>query len=254
MFDHAPHAPPHRHPSPLDRLDPRGRIVAAVVFSIVVAVAQRFPTLVVALAAAAAASLLARVSWRGVLRRLLPLNAFMLLVLVLVPLEVEGLPLATLGPLEFSREGLAVAARIALKANAIILAMAVLMGTMDVTTLGHALHHLYLPEKLIHLLLFTVRYVDVLRREYGRLRAAMKVRGFRPRISRHTYRSFGYLVGMLLVRSVDRSERIEAAMKCRGFRGRFFLLDHFAFTRRDVPFAVASLAVLVLLALAEWVH
>jgi cobalt/nickel transport system permease protein len=238
----------------LDRLDPRGRLVAAVVFSIVVAVAQRFPTLVVALAAAAAAAVLARVSWRAVLRRLLPLNAFMLLVLVLVPLEVEGLPLATLGPLEFSREGLAVAAGIALKANAIILALAVLVGTMEITTLGHALHHLYLPEKLIHLLLFTVRYVDVLRREYGRLRAAMKVRGFRPRISRHTYRSFGYLVGMLLVRSVDRSERIEAAMKCRGFRGRFFLLDHFAFTRRDVPFAVASLAVLVLLAMAEWVH
>ncbi len=223
-------------------------------FSIVVAVAQRFPTLAVALAAAVAAAVLARISPRAVLRRLVPLNAFMLLVLVLVPLEVEGSPLATLGPLAFSREGLAVAARIVLKANAIILALAVLVGTLDVTTLGHALHHLYLPEKLIHLLLFTVRYVDVLRREYGRLRAAMKVRGFRPRVSRHTYRSLGYLVGMLLVRSVDRAERVEAAMKCRGFRGRFFLLDHFAFTRRDVPFAAASLAVFVLLALAEWGH
>ncbi len=140
------------------------------------------------------------------------------------------------------------------RANAIVLALAVLVGSLDVTTLGHALHHLYLPEKLIHLLLFTVRYVGVLQREYGRLRAAMKVRGFRPRMSRHTYRSFGYLVGMLLVRSVDRSERIVAAMKCRGFRGRFFLLDHFAFTRRDLPLAFVSLAVLVLLALAEWGH
>ena len=32
------------------------------------------------------------------------------------------------------------------------------------------------------------------------LRVAMRVRCFRPTMSRHTYRAFGYLVGMLLVR------------------------------------------------------
>ena len=45
----------------------------------------------------------------------------------------------------------------------------------------------------------------------------------------HSYRTFGYLVGMLLVRSFDRSERVLAAMKCRGFRGQYWLLDHFSF-------------------------
>ena len=61
----------------------------------------------------------------------------------------------------------------------------------------------------------------------------MKMRGFRPRMNWHTYRTYGYLVGMLLVRSLERSERIVAAMKCRGFRGRFYLLDHFAFSSAD---------------------
>ncbi len=93
--------------------------------------------------------------------------------------------------------------------------------------------------------------MDVLHREYLRLRAAMKARGFRPRLDRHTYRSFGYLVGMLLVRSLDRAERIAAAMKCRGFRGHFFMLDHFAFSRRDVSFCIASLAFLLLLIFVE---
>jgi cobalt/nickel transport system permease protein len=57
---------------------------------------------------------------------------------------------------------------------------------------------------------------------------------------------------MLLVRSLDRSERIVAAMKCRGFRGRFYLLDHFAFSRRDGWFISAAVSVLVMLAVLEW--
>jgi cobalt/nickel transport system permease protein len=107
------------------------------------------------------------------------------------------------------------------------------------------------PDKLTHLLLFTVRYLDVLHREYLRLWAAMKTRGFRPRVNRHTYRSYSYLVGMLLVRSFDRSERVVAAMKCRGFRGRFYLLDHFALSRSDLPFCIASSVVLLVLILLE---
>ena len=107
---------------------------------------------------------------------------------------------------------------------------------------------------LIHLLLFTVRYIDVLHREYLRLAAAMKVRAFRPRMNLHTYATYGNLVGMLLVRSLDRSERILAAMKCRGFQGHFYLLDHFTCSRRDLWFAVASSCIVALLVAAEcWI-
>jgi cobalt/nickel transport system permease protein len=80
----------------------------------------------------------------------------------------------------------------------------------------------------------------------------MKVRGFRPRMSGHAYRTYGYLIGMLLVRSFDRSERILAAMKCRGFHGHFHVLNHFCYSRRDLPFCVAAIALLVLMALVYW--
>ena len=60
------------------------------------------------------------------------------------------------------------------------------------------------------------------------------------------------LVGMLLVKSFDRADRIVAAMKCRGFRGRFYVLHHFAFARRDLLFGVASLVGLVGLGWGEW--
>lgn len=253
MIRHAsPFAPVHARSAFVGRVDPRLRIVAAVALSVLVALADRFAVLGSALAVSVLGLALSGLPWRVVLRRLLPLNAVMLLLLLVLPLTSGGTPWGRLGPLEFSWEGLWLGVAIALKGNAIVLVLLALLGSVDATTLGHALSHLRVPDKLTHLLLFTVRYLDVLHREYLRLRAAMKVRGFRPRMNRHTYRTFGYLVGMLLVRSFDRSERIAAAMKCRGFRGRFYMLDHFVFSRRDVPFGLTSLAVLLVLALMEW--
>ena len=214
--------------------------MAAVGLSLIVAALHRVPAMSAALAAAVLAVAAARLTPAVVLRRLLPLEALLLMVVLLLP--ANSLP----------HNGW-LAAVIVLKANALVLGWLALAGTMDATTLGHALAHLHVPQKLAHLLLFTIRYLDVLHREYRRLRAAMRVRSFRPRMNLHTYRSFGYLVGMLLVRSLDRSERILGAMKCRGFRGRFYMLDHFAFSpRRDGPFCAAAAAVGAVLVFLEW--
>ena len=236
----------------IGRIDPRARIVAAVVFSLMAAEVRGFTALGIALAAALSAGVISGFSAATLVKRLLPLNALMLLLAILLPLSLPGKPIATIGPLCFSQEGLLLAAKIALKGNAIVLAILVLIGTMEVNTLGHALSHLRVPAGLSHLFLFTVRYLDVLHREYLRLRWAMKVRCFHPRMDRHTYRSFGNLLGMLLVRGYDRSERILAAMKCRGFQGRFYLLDHFSFQARDMIFCSVSVLICLIILAAEF--
>jgi len=171
---------------------------------------------------------------------------------LLLPLTTTGTPMFHLGPIGFSREGLELGVLVALKGTAIALTLLVLLGSIDPTALGHTLSHLRVPAKLTHLLLFTVRYVGVLHREYVRLRTAARVRGFRPRMDRHTYRSYGHLAGMLLIRSFDRSERVVAAMKCRGFVGRFYVLDHFAFARRDAAFGLLAVAALAALGWMQW--
>jgi len=229
------------------------RLIAAAALVAVAAAANRPSALLLLLAVSLAGLLLSDLQSHHVRRRLVPVNFVMLVVLAVLPLTTPGKPLAALGPLEFSGEGVKLALLILLKGNTIILLMTLLLGSMETTTLGHAMSHLRVPDKLTHLLLFTVRYVDVLRHEAHRLHTAMKMRGFQPRMNRHTYRAYGHLVGMLLVRSLDRAERIVAAMKCRGFRGRFYLLDHFAFSpARDVPFAASSLVVLLIAAWVEW--
>jgi len=234
------------------RLDPRLRIVVALLFSVLIALSSSFTVLAAGLALtvllALAADLPAAAAWR----RMLGLNTFMLVLLLVLPLSTPGEPLLQLGPLAWTDRGLRLAGAIALKANVIVLGYTVLLSTIDPVRLGHALHRLRLPDKVVHLFLFTIRYIDVIHHEYDRLICAMKVRCFRPRLNFHTFRSYGYLVGMLLVNSFDRSDRIVAAMKCRGFRGRFHVMHSLRAGGRDVVFTAISLAVLLTLGWLEW--
>jgi cobalt/nickel transport system permease protein len=235
----------------LNGVDPRARIFVAAAFSVSTAVLQHFSAMSAALAVSIFAWFFSGFSLVAVVKRLLPINAVFLGLFLLLPFTAPGRPITVFEPLHPSAEGFWLASAIALKGNAIVLTTIALLGTMEPAVMGHALNHLRAPQKLALLLLFTVRYVEVLHREYARLRAAMRVRAFRPGMNRHTYRTFGYLVGMLLIRSLDRSERIVAAMKCRGFAGRFYLLDHFAFTKNDLPFVAASVLAASLLVWME---
>jgi len=229
---------------PLTDLDPRGRVVAAVAFAIVI-VSLSSPAalgagLVLALALAGGARLpLARTA-----RRVAAMDGFIVVLLLTLPFTTPGTPWLTVLGLTASEEGALHALRIVLKANAVMLALLALVGTLDEARLGHALARLRVPAKLVHLLLLTMRYVEVLADEYGRLRTAMRARAFRPGLNAHTLRTFGYLVGMLLVRALERAERVLEAMKCRGFDGRFHLLDDLRAGPRDWAFGACGLAVL----------
>lgn len=232
-------------------LDPRVRIVAAAAFAIAVASCTQFGALALALATAFVALLLARLPLGRTLRRLAALDAFIVVMIALLPFTVPGEPLFHAFGWPASREGFLKAATIALKASAIMLMAIALVGSLEAVAFAGALRRLGAPERLVHLILFTVRYLDVLDREYRRLRTAMKARGFRPSNSRHTYVSLGYLVGMMLVRALERSERILQAMKCRGFSGRLFLADDGRLGAADFAFAIAFAAALAALACVE---
>jgi cobalt/nickel transport system permease protein len=245
-------ARPDGEPSLVARLDPRTRLILALAFALTVVMVDSLTALTGALGGAVILAILARLSIGQTMRRLLALEGFMVAVLVLLPFTIPGRVVAE--PLGFSvsAEGLTQAAAIALRANAVAVAMLALLGTMDVVALGRALARLGAPSRLVLLFLFTVRYVAVLEREYLRLRLAMRARAFRPTAGLHCWRSIGYLFGMLMVRSLERAERIDAAMRCRGFTGRFPELEGDEGERPGVldwGFGAASTVALVLVGL-----
>jgi cobalt/nickel transport system permease protein len=87
-----------------------------------------------------------------------------------------------------------------------------------------------------------------------RLISALKVRGFRPGTNLHTYKTFAYLVGMLLVRSAERAERVHNAMLCRGFRGRLYSLNQFSIHRVDIVTLIFMTGLIVALGVIEWLR
>jgi cobalt/nickel transport system permease protein len=219
--------------SRIHRLDPRAKIVIAAVFSVVVALTHSLMVACWSLFLPIVLLYLARVPLLKVLGRLAVVNLFSVFLWILLPFCVHGQPLTSVGPFTVYREGVELALLITIKTNAIILAVMALLGTSPVFDLVHALSHLAVPDKLVHVFFFSYRYLHVLHGEYHRLSRAMRVRGFKPRTDLHTYRAYGYLVGMLLVRSFDRSQRIVSAMKCRGFKGRFYILHHYEMKQLD---------------------
>jgi len=215
-------------------LDPRVKIVVTLLFSVVVAVSCSFSALICALILSIVLVAAARLSIVAVGKRLLLANGLIVFLWIFLPLTYNGEASLVLGPLSLSREGLIYALRITLKCNTIILIMMAMLSTTPVFHLGHAMRELYVPGKIVHLFLFTYRYIHVIFQEYMRLTNAMKVRGFVPCSDMHTYRSYAYLVGMLLVRSYDRAERIHRAMLLRGFNGRYYSLSGFSFGWGDI--------------------
>ena len=238
--------------SVMHRLDPRLRVVAATVFSIVVALSYSFPVLIAAMAASIIFVVLGGLNVKKICKRLVVINTFVLLIWLILPLTFPGETVASWGPLRFYRPGIVLSAQITFKSYAIVLALIALIATMPFATLGHSLHRLWLPDKLVFLLLMSYRYVFVIEQEYRRLIRAAKVRGFQPKTNRHTYRTYAYMVGMLFVRSADRGERVFKAMRCRGFKEKFHSLSKFHFSTTDVVFATAIAALTICLTYLEW--
>jgi len=236
----------------IHRLDPRVKIVVALLFSVVVAVSNRFVVLMSALGLGLSIVLLARLPMKQLVRRLVPVNMFVILLWFFLPFTFEGEPLFSVGPLVGTHEGVLYAARISIKSNAIMVVLIALVASTSIFTLGYAMHELRVPKKIVHLFFFTYRYIHVIHREYLRLVTAMKVRGFRPATNMHTYKTFAYLVGMLLVRSSDRGERVHKAMLCRGFRGTLYSLSEFSLRTTDIISLILMLALILALGVLEW--
>ncbi len=208
----------------LHRRDARVKIGAAAAFILAVALTASFLVAAVALLVATALVASASLPGKMVAQRLLAANLFILFVWLTLPLSYGGETVGDLGWLRLSRAGVVLCALITLKANAIVLASLALLSTSTIASLGRGLEGLALPAKLVFLLLSTYRYLFVIHQEYERLQRAAILRGFVARTSLHTYRSYGYLFAMTLVKSWNRAKRVQQAMLLRGFTGQLIPL------------------------------
>jgi len=223
---------------------PKVKVIIAIVFVTVVALSNSYSVVSTGLTVSLFTLLAAQLEITSVLKRLLAANSFTLFIWLTIPLTYGGDPLGSIGPLVFSREGCQLAALITLKTNAIVLCLLALLSTSSIASIGHALEGLRVSPMFCFLLLFSYRYIFVIYQEYQKLLRAARMRCFTPSTSVHTYRTYGYLFGMTMVKSWNRASNIHKAMVLRGFNGRLIPLQQHKVSKRDLYFLFFSLGVI----------
>ncbi len=230
----------------IHHLNPAAKIISTVILSFAAALSNDFMILGVYFIISLVLVLMAKLKFKDVMKRLKPVFWFLLMLWIILPLTFKGEVLYRAYFLSITKPGVILCAKITLKSITILIIFTALLATMTVAALGHGLHRLHVPDKMVFLLLMTYRYIFVIEEEYKRLLRAAKFRGFKPGTNLHSYRTYAYLAGMLFVRASCRAQRVYQAMICRGFNGKFNALDTFSSNRKINFLFVFAVSVLTL--------
>jgi cobalt/nickel transport system permease protein len=208
----------HGH-SPVHRAPAHRKLLALLGFVLVVVATPKdwYPAYAGYLVVIAGVVALSRVPVTYLLKRMvveLPFVGFALL----LPFVAQG-PRTELLGLSVSEHGLLAAWALLAKGTLGVLASLTLAATTEPQELLAGLERLHLPNLLVQIMGFMVRYLDVVTSELQRMRIARESRGFTARNPRH----WGVLArsaGALFIRSYERGERVHLAMLSRGYTGR----------------------------------
>jgi len=152
------------------------------------------------------------------LKRMRYPSAFLIVLVIILILFSKGEVVASLGPMDFHKDGLLTALLIAVRFVSILTLGMVLFGTAPFMKAIRAMRALYLPALLADMTMLTFRYLNELGDDLRRMRIAMKMRGFRnKRLSLRGLRTLAWMGGSLLVHSYERSDTVYKAMILRGY-------------------------------------
>lgn len=206
------HSPVHRAPAHL-------KILALLGFMILVVATPRDAYLAFAayLAVLAVVVGVSRVPPTYILKRTVVELPFVVFA-VLLPFVATGPQTEVLG-VSVSQSGLEAGVALLVKGTLGVLASLTLAATTEPQDLLAGLERLRLPQQLVQIMAFMVRYLDVVTDEMRRMRIAREARGFDARNPRH-WPVLARSAGALFIRSYERGERVHLAMLSRGYTGR----------------------------------
>ncbi len=224
--------------------DPRHKLISLFLFCFLTVSLQSLFWSGVALGVSVLAAVGCRLPLRRAGRRLLAMSGFLGMFLVILPFTsplragetLVYLPGLARFPLH--EAGFFLALTVVVKACAVALMMEPLFATAPLPVTLAALSRLGVPDTVGQMILLAHRYIYVFLHEMTRMYRGMRVRGFVPGTDIATMNAVGNFLGMLFVRSFERTQRVFDAMLCRGYDGRFPSYASFAATRKDWAKAV----------------
>lgn len=225
-----------RSDAPMQRLDPRAKVAVALVYVITVVSFDRreVGALVPFLAFPVALAALGGVPLGYLMRKALIAAPFAVMVGIANPF-LDREPALAIGGLVVSGGWLSFAS-ILLRSALTVLGVLALVAVTGLDALCAGLQRLGVPQAFTMQLLILYRYLFVLGEEGARVARARALRSAGKRGL--GWRAYASLLGSLLLRTLDRAERIHVAMACRGFAGEVRLRRRLHLRPADALFAI----------------
>ncbi len=231
--------------SAIHRLDPRAKLITTLVFVCTVVSFDKYeisallPFVLFPLSLVLAADLPAGM----LLKKLLLAAPFAFFIGVFNPL-LDRQILLQIGSLEISGGWISFSS-ILLRFGLTVFAALILIATTSFTGVCMAMERLGAPRIFALQMLFLYRYLFVLIDEAVRMVRARALRSF------HGHgmgmKVTGNMAGQLLLRTLDRAQRIHQAMLCRGFDGEIRMLRPLHIGRRELFFTLGWSTLFLLL-------
>jgi cobalt ECF transporter T component CbiQ len=218
----------------LQSLDPRVRAVGLFMLVLAVTFSRKITVVAGLFALALAIAVLSRVRISTLATRVwLVVLAFTGVIALPAIFVTPGNPVAALGSVTITEQGLRTAALLILRVETAVTFTTLLVLCTPWTHVLKALRALRLPKEAIAMMAMTHRYVFLLVETTSQMfesRRSRTVGILRPEQQRHMA---ARTAGVLLSKSVSLSNEVYLAMQSRGFRGEVQILSDFHMTMWD---------------------
>jgi cobalt/nickel transport system permease protein len=234
----------------LSRIDPRAMLLATLAFILVVVSFHRYAVAAM-LPMAIFPVLLARlgnISLRRIGFKVLLAMPFALMLGLFNPV-FDPVPRMELLGLSVSGGWLSLAS-ILIRAALTVAAALILVACIGIHRLCAALDHMGVPRVLTTQLLFMHRYILVLAGELGRMNLARELRSQSSKAMPLSV--YGALLGHLLLRTLERAQRIHQAMLSRGFDGHLPVRQTLSWQLVDTAFLAICLGIFILVRITDF--
>jgi len=233
--------------SPIHKFDPRAKILTFSSLIFLFVFVDDILLATINLIFAFTLLLISRLPLGFVFDRMKPVFLFVLPILVIMSLTVEGSELVRICGVAVSYEGVRYGTLITARAIAAVTLALTMLGTMRFDTTIKALYMLKVPGTLVQMMMFTYRYIFVLLYEFSRMRRAMSCKGFVLKANRYALSMLGNLLGMLIVKSYERALRVHKSMISKGYTGSPGTITQFNMAVKDYVLVVSIIGTAILL-------
>lgn len=192
------------------RWEPRTKLVTAIIMTFMLVTLQTPKLLIYAYFA----MLMVLISMGFSLKVIMKRNMYILPFLIFM-----SVPLLIGGGLPPSQERITLVLLLAFKSWTALYIMFMVFSSQPTAELLNGLAYMRLPEFFISIVFLSWRYVFLLGDKFSTMYKALISRLFKPSVGKDSLKIYGQVMGGMLIKSLDTSDKVYKAMVSRGFDG-----------------------------------